>query len=117
MTPGVPIDGKLDPASSTALYSFDVQAGERFYFDMQSVANNGGAWRLIDPFGGQVWASGLASDVDVQQLASTGTYLLMVEGRSNDTGTNAFRLNVQPVTESLNILDILVLVRDMTEEI
>src|SRR5689334_9669120 len=60
VTPGAAVSGKLDPANSTALYSFDASAGERFYFDMQSVGNAGGDWRLIDPFGGQIWSRPLA---------------------------------------------------------
>ena len=74
LTPGVPVSGLLDPANSTRMFRFDAEAGERFYFDMRSVANGNGSWRLLDPNGNQVWFTGIGSDVDVQTLAFTGPY-------------------------------------------
>src|SRR5256885_2459356 len=99
LTPGVPVSGLLDPANSTRMFRFDAAAGERFYFDMRSVANGNGSWRLLDPNGNQVWFTGIGSDVDVQTLAFTGPYTLFLEGRYFVSGATAFTFNVQPVTD------------------
>ena len=37
-------------------------------------------WRLIDPYGQQVWYQQNGSDVATQALPFTGTYTLLVEG-------------------------------------
>ncbi|NEJ91615.1 hypothetical protein GR223_37865, partial [Rhizobium leguminosarum] len=62
----------------TLLYRFDAAAGERFFFDWRN-GTNAANWRLIDPFGKDVWSQGFG-DRDVETLALAGTYTLAVEG-------------------------------------
>ena len=56
ITPGAPLAVTLSPGNGTAAFGFTGQAGERFYFDMQSAASSDGVWRLIDPHGVQVFS-------------------------------------------------------------
>ena len=101
LTPGTPQSGALDPGNSTALYAFDATAGDRVFFDMQSVTSRDSSWRLISPSGQQTWINSLYSDVDVTTLDQTGSWVLMLEGRRYQaSSTNAFRFNVQPVVSN-----------------
>jgi subtilase family serine protease len=106
ITPGTPFGGTLDPGSSTDLYRFEGTAGQRLYFDLQTLQVNDGVWRLIDPFGDQLVYTGFGSDVDVTTLANTGTYTLLFEGRRYNLAPNAYTFNVQPVTDLTQALAI-----------
>ena len=79
ITPGTPVSATLNPGTATNLYKFDVSAGDRVYFDQQSLSAGTVYSRLIDPFGHQVWFNS-SGDVDTQELPFTGTYTLLVEG-------------------------------------
>ncbi|MBY0467445.1 MAG: LEPR-XLL domain-containing protein, partial [Burkholderiaceae bacterium] len=96
--PGASQSGSLVPGNATALYAFDATAGDKLYFDAQSVANGDATWRLISPSGDQRWITGLGSDVDVSTLDQTGRWVLVIEGRRYQAAsTNAYTFNVQPV--------------------
>jgi hypothetical protein len=110
ITPGTPVSGTLDPANETDLYQFNVNAGEKFFFDAQSVngTNYNSNWRLLDPNGNIVFQTSLgatyywwwgqrAQDVDTLTLSQSGTYTLMVEGYNGDSGSGSYTFNVQPV--------------------
>ena len=84
ITPGTPVSGTLNPGNATNLYKFNANAGDLFYFDQQSLSGGNTYWRLIDPYGQQVWFNSF-SDVDTQTLAFTGTYTLLVEGYVGNT--------------------------------
>ena len=97
--PGSAVSGQLNPATETDLYRFDVPAGGgRYYFDMRSLSISDGSWRLLNSYGDQVFQQWLYQDVDVTTLAA-GTYLLALEGRRYNTGTNSYQFNVQPVVD------------------
>ncbi|HMC71614.1 MAG TPA: hypothetical protein VKJ07_20820, partial [Mycobacteriales bacterium] len=83
-----------------------MSAGQRFFFDTQQIANGDTAWRLLNPYGDQVFLTGAGSDVDVQTLSLTGTYTLLVEGRRYNAPANSYRFNVQPVTDDLAAIQI-----------
>ncbi|MDV4176888.1 hypothetical protein R1522_35685, partial [Rhizobium leguminosarum] len=78
ITSGQPVSANLPTGRETLLYSFDAAAGERFYFDWRDGTGSIN-WRLIDPFGKDVWSQAF-SDRDVETLALSGTYTLAIEG-------------------------------------
>ncbi|MGO7413302.1 hypothetical protein ACC810_36410, partial [Rhizobium ruizarguesonis] len=78
ITSGHPVSANLPTGRETLLYSFDATAGERFFFDWRN-GTNAANWRLIDPFGKDVWSQGFG-DRDVETLTLSGTYTLAVEG-------------------------------------
>ncbi|WP_032925208.1 hypothetical protein, partial [Mesorhizobium sp. LNHC229A00] len=97
---GTPVPGQLPTGKETALYRFDAQVGERFFFDQQSQTGSGNVyWRLIDPFGKQVWVNGFA-DQDVQTLAFSGTYTLSIEGYVYNASPVDFSFAVQKVEDT-----------------
>ncbi|WP_245490441.1 hypothetical protein, partial [Mesorhizobium sp. M7A.F.Ca.US.011.01.1.1] len=96
---GTPVSGTLPTGTETALYRFDAQAGEKFFFDQQSNSGGNVYWRLIDPFGRQVWVNGFG-DQDVQALAFTGSYTLAIEGYVYNTAPASFGFAVQKVTDT-----------------
>src|SRR5690606_4245681 len=48
-----PFSGELNPGSATAMYRFDVVAGDQLSFDLQTLSGGAtqGRRRLIDPYG------------------------------------------------------------------
>jgi RHS repeat-associated protein len=98
LTPGTPVAAELNPANETDLYQFTAAAGDRFYFDQEHVGNNGGRWRLIDPFGTDLFIVGFNADVDTLQLMQPGTYKVLVEGRVFSTAAFPYTINVQPAS-------------------
>ncbi|MEH2565659.1 CARDB domain-containing protein [Bradyrhizobium sp. AZCC 2289] len=99
ITPGTLVSGTLSPGTATNLYQFNATAGDPFYFDQQSASSGNTYWRLIDPYGQQVWFNGF-SDVATQQLALTGTYTLLVEGYAFNTTPVTYSFNAQKVTNT-----------------
>ena len=59
------------PALETKTYSFTANAGDPFFFD--AINRTGGSlnWRLIDPYGLQLWSNSFTS-VGTQALPSSG---------------------------------------------
>ncbi len=98
LAPGVAVNGVLSGGNETDIYRFDAIAGERYFFDQVSATNTDTAWRLLDPYGGQVWGAGF-NDIDVQTLKFTGTYTLLIEGRRYYSTDSSYVINVQPVAD------------------
>src|SRR5258708_34603004 len=99
MTPGTVVSGTLSPGTSTNLYKFNANAGDPFYFNQQTASSGNTYWRLIDPYGQQVWFN-YFSDVARQPLALTGTYTLLVEGYLFNTTPVTYSFNAQKVTNT-----------------
>src|SRR5262245_28737655 len=90
LTPGAPVNGSLSPANETDLYRFPAAAGDRFFFDAQTLAGAPGAtWRFIDPYGNVLFNTPFA-DVAALTVPQLGTYMLLVEGGIADTGTGTY---------------------------
>src|SRR5256886_466201 len=87
LTPGTPVAGVLDPANATAVYHLTAAAGDRFFFDMQSLANNDVEWRLLSPYGDEIFEDWMGRDFPETTLNAPGIYTLLVEGRRYATGT------------------------------
>lgn len=102
ITPGTPVSGTLNPGNATDLFQFSANAGDKFYFDQQSLsgATSTTEWRLLDPFERTVWSNYLGSDVQTQSLQFAGTYSLLIEGGINNTSPISYGFNVQPVTNT-----------------
>ena len=95
-----PNASSLNPGNETDAYRFNVTAGERYFFDVQGVSTGGSIdWRLIDPYGQQVWYNSFA-DVTTQTLTVTGAYTLLIEGAVGNTGPVGYGFNVQKVTNT-----------------
>ncbi len=104
---GDTVSGQLSPANETDLYSFHVNAGEKFYFDRISESGGNTYWRLLDPYGRTVWGSNdFNVDAGLYTLAYTGTYTLMMEGRYNATGTGSYSFQVQNVVDGARAIDL-----------
>ena len=101
IVPGAPVSGALEPGNETDLYHFDAVAGERFFFDMRSIQNGDGTWRLISPDNTQLFQNPLYADVDVLTLPTTGSYTLLLEGRYYASGRNPYEFNIQPVSDDV----------------
>ncbi|WP_164103003.1 RHS repeat-associated core domain-containing protein [Candidatus Laterigemmans baculatus] len=98
LTPGSPVTAALEPANETDLYRFSAMAGDRFFFDAQSVSEAISAtWQLIDPYGQSLFVSSLASDVEAMVLPAGGTYTLLVEGAAFETEPAEYTFNIQPL--------------------
>ena len=105
ITPGTDVSGSVTPANATAAYTFTANAGDEYYFDAITRSGFGGTtllqpyWRLVDPFGRDVFNTPLSADVSLD-LEFTGTYTLLFEGRAADSGAQGdFTFNAQPVTD------------------
>jgi hypothetical protein len=100
--PGTPVTGTLNPGNETDLYQFSANAGDKFYFDNQSLsgATSTTQWMLLDPFNRAVWSTSLGSDVGTTALPSAGTYTLLIEGGIGNTQPISYGFNVQPVTNT-----------------
>ena len=107
VTPGTPVSGTLSPAHETKLYSFSGTAGSRLFFDSlsQSGAPNA-SWKLVDPFGGILFSTGLGSDQGPITLSASGTYTLLLEGYYFDGGVGTFSFNVVPVLDNSQVLTV-----------
>ena len=92
-------DHTLSPGNSTASYQFNASAGDLFYFDALT-SSFLYDWRLIDPFGHQVWYQQNGADVATQALAFTGTYTLLIEGSVSNSSTVNYSFNAQKVTNT-----------------
>ena len=72
------------PAAATQLYSFSGTAGQRVEFEAAGVTGNV-AWRLLDPYGNELFGPTSLGVAGPVTLASTGTYLLAIEGQLGNT--------------------------------
>ncbi|WP_301102649.1 CARDB domain-containing protein, partial [Propionivibrio sp.] len=102
---GTTVASTLTPGNETDLYQFTASAGERYYFDYLS-ATGSPAWRLLDPWGGQVFGPSLMSSGDrgVLTLALTGTYTLLIEGSVSGSTVRNYSFAVQKVTDDSAVL-------------
>ncbi len=107
LTPGTPVSGRLSPANQTDAWQFTAVAGERFFFDRQAETADNAWWRLLDPYGRVVWgATDFGSDGGLHTLELDGSYTLLIEGRRNAAGNNAYTFNVQPVFDESSLLEL-----------
>jgi hypothetical protein len=89
ITPGTPVIGDFSPANETDFFSFNATAGDQYLFHPSARSGAPQArWRVVDMFGNTLAErdfSGTSSDIGPLTLTQTGTYTVLVEGRSSDT--------------------------------
>jgi hypothetical protein len=92
--------GSLAPQSMTAAYRFNGTNGQRI--DLQSIASSSGNanWRLVSP-ADQTLASGAISfGLGEVVLPITGTYLVLIEGYTENIGALAFQFRVALISNA-----------------
>ncbi|HEY9621936.1 MAG TPA: putative Ig domain-containing protein [Crinalium sp.] len=100
VAPGSVVEGSLNPGNETQAYQFQVNSGDRFYFNVLTQPGAAPAtWRLFDPYGNQVFQEGFFENLNVQTLTRAGTYTLLVEGNNGNTGSGNYRFNVVPASD------------------
>ncbi|NEJ91549.1 hypothetical protein GR223_37515, partial [Rhizobium leguminosarum] len=90
---GEPVPGTLASGNETAIYSFSAQAGDQILLNRQALTAGNPYWRLIDPYGGQVYG-GSFNDSPTLTLPLTGVYTLLFEGQVDATGALQYTFNV-----------------------
>ncbi|NDC64809.1 MAG: hypothetical protein EBZ59_12705, partial [Planctomycetia bacterium] len=84
ITAGSVVVGTLPTPNGTSVYTLTAAAGDRFQFTNVSLQGDGGRWRLVDPYGQQVFDSPMASTMIVD-LTATGDYSLILDGAIDAT--------------------------------
>ena len=107
-TPGSIVDGVVSPANATTVYRFRGAAGQRLYFDTLNDTGfdwfSNPFWRLIDPYGDDVFNQAF-TDVAAQTLTADGPYTLLVGGAVQEVATSGtFSFNFRPVTNTTQAL-------------
>lgn len=96
LTPGVAVNGTLNPGNETDAYRFNASAGDRFNFSwITQTGIQNSYWRLIDPFGNRLFSRNTSS-AGTNQLLATGTYTVLVEGYIGDIASGSYQFNVIP---------------------
>jgi hypothetical protein len=99
-TPGVPVSGSLAPGVSTALWRFNANAGDPFYYDGRpgSGFTSFPYVRLYTPLGDSLLSPVRVDlDADTFSVPQTGSYILAVEGRYTETApSGAYSFNLVP---------------------
>jgi RHS repeat-associated protein len=90
-------NGTLNPGSSTNLFKFSGNAGNRLYLDSQ-IASPNATWLLYGPGNQLIDSKPLSDDYEVV-LPSGGMYYLMLRGDGSATPIN-YRIQVVPSTPS-----------------
>jgi hypothetical protein len=81
----------------TQVYKFEAMAGDALVFDRLALSAGSPYWRLLDRTGLQVFGPEYFNDRGATSLQLGGTYYLLVEGRTWETGNidYSFRLAFQ----------------------
>ena len=91
ITPDTEITSSLTASNTSNLFSFNAQAGDRFYFDELSDPNNG-VYYYIYNYANQ-YITGTSSEIEFT-LDNTGTYLIAAQGNNNATADYSFSFNL-----------------------
>ena len=94
LTLGTAVSDTLAPGQETRIYAFDGTAGDRFFFDNTQYSNYSTYWRLIDPYGREMWESYLQNDVDTTTLTETGRHYVLIEGDIYNGNDAPFAFNI-----------------------
>ena len=92
IVPGDPVTGNLPSGTETDLYQFSATAGDQFLLDRQALSAGSPSWRLIGPYGVEVYSGGFA---DSSTLTMPLTGVLHDPGRSQSERQRCAELHVQ----------------------
>jgi len=71
------------------------------YFDIVAASDTGSVlWQVINPFGFVVFRTNQLIDVGTLTLPGAGSYSVLVEGWSSNTGADTYTLNIVKQTET-----------------
>ena len=91
ITPGTAVSGVLNPANNTQVYNFAAVAGQTLFMDPGTIGGEV-TFRLIGPTGNQVYGPSTISNQSIT-LNATGTYTILLEGRSQESGRSSYSFN------------------------
>ena len=78
---GETVLASLASGYDAGLHAFDVQAGDRLFFDSHWQGAGSPSWQVVAPSGERlVWSQGLDQDAGVVEARESGRYLVVVEG-------------------------------------
>ena len=105
LTIGTPAAGTLDPGNGIALYTFAATAGQRIAVSNLTGWNGSQYYVLVGPASQLVIGeTALSRGTGPIQLPFSGTYTLLLSGRSAVTSTSNYSLTVSAVTDQLSVL-------------
>lgn len=101
LTLNTPTMTQLNPGNETLLYQFDATAGDLLNFDSQTFnGSTSERWRVIDPFGNEVFDQRMDTDVNGVTMPFDGTYTLLLEGSLGQASTVDFTFEVDFVSNT-----------------
>ncbi len=97
----LPMAGSLESEGrETAVFRISGDIRERIQIVVDEISDTSPYWRMIDPYGRQVWGPSTTANIpQYQTLDLAGDYLLLLEGRVSETGG--------PVSYQLTVNDLL----------
>ncbi|MEL6407699.1 MAG: hypothetical protein AAFR81_25225, partial [Chloroflexota bacterium] len=99
------IEGEISTYGQHNLYTVDLEAGQRLFFDSISTDDTGRInWQFIAPDGTSIVSGDNYYDVGVFVAEQAGTYTIRIAPTSTNTGSYAFRLwDVPAIPEPIPI--------------
>ena len=91
LTPDTETTGTLAVSNTSNLFTFDAQAGERFYFDELSDPDNDVSYTIYNSANQSI--TGTSSDVEFT-IDNAGTYLLAARGSITEAADYSFSFNL-----------------------
>lgn len=107
---GTTVEKDFLPPNKTDMYRFAGNAGERYFFDYQSLTGINGYsggwnyWSLVDPQGNIVFDQSITNDAQDVTLPETGDYTLLIEGYIAATSNNnnaEYKFQINPIAADL----------------
>ena len=96
---GTVIAGQLSPQSATAAYRFSGTNGQRVNLENIAASAANANWRLVSPAGQNLLGpANISGTLGEAVLPATGTYLVLVEGFSENIGSLDFQFRVSLVS-------------------
>ena len=96
---GTAVTHPLSDPKQTDFYNFTAAAGDQFVFQGAKLGLQSTWWRLIGPYGAQVFSTGLNDVGSIGSpitLPAAGIYTLLIEGYIGDTATGSYTFNIRP---------------------
>jgi ELWxxDGT repeat protein len=89
ITAGSLVSGTLPTPNGTSIYKLAAAAGDNFSFSNVTYTGDSASWRLVDPYGNEVFNTSVSTNSRVD-LAATGDYTLIIEGSVSATQPASF---------------------------
>lgn len=97
LTLGSPVNATLPESRGTVMYQFEVTAGDELLFDwISKVGGPNLQWRLVNPFGQEIFDGAFSADRGPYTLNNAGRHVLLIEGHisDDDAAEYAFQVNL-----------------------